>query len=70
MINKHNKENAATDPKNKENIVMEISVVWPEHRYVQTNHQPRKCEDIKPQMKKTMKPSERKSATFITGHVF
>lgn len=60
MINKHNRENAATDPKNKENTVTEMSVVWPEYRYVQMNHQPRKCEHIKPQTK----PRERKPDTF------
>lgn len=52
MINKHNRENAAPEPKNKENTVTEMSVAWPEHGYVQMSHQPRKCEHIKPQMKK------------------
>lgn len=52
MMNRHNKENAATEPKNKENTVTEMSVAWAEHRYAQMSHQPRKCQHIKPQMKK------------------
>lgn len=51
-MNRHNKENAATEPKNKENTVTEMSVAWPEYRYAQMSHQQRKCQHIKPQMKK------------------
>ena len=52
MMNRHNKENAVTDPKNKENTVTEMSVAWSEHRYAQMNRHPRKCDHIKPQMRK------------------